>query len=94
MCLHLILSKGLIPGPHAGGSDFSLEWGLGACTREILGRALLETPGGIVRCSENVGDPPPPLLLADPCGHERGGDRVVLLTCSTMGRCYPLLVRL
>lgn len=82
MCLPLILSKGLIPGPHSGGSDFSLGWGLGVCTREILGRALLETPGGIV---QNVGDPPPPLLLADPCGHERGGDRVVLLACSTMG---------
>lgn len=27
---------------------------------EILGQALLETPGGIVQCWESVGDPPPP----------------------------------
>lgn len=61
---------------------------------EILGQALLETPGGVVQCWESVGDPPPPLLLANLCSYERGRDRVVLLACSTMGRCYPLLVRL
>lgn len=61
---------------------------------EVPGQALLETPGGIGQCQENVGDPPPTLLLANPCGHARGGDRVVLLACSSMGRCYPLLVRL
>lgn len=30
----------------------------------------------------------------DSCGLKRGGDRVALLAYSTVGKCYPLLVRL